>query len=39
MDNYNSKIMLSTNVIKDAFKYIKSDSKILIFGVGHDSKM
>jgi hypothetical protein len=37
--HYNTHIQISLSVINDVFKNIKKDSKMLVFGLGYDSKM
>ncbi len=39
MDHYNSHIQLDKKVIADVFANIRSDTKMLVFGLGYDSKM
>ena len=39
MEYYNSNIQININVIKDVFTHFKKDSKMLVFGLGYDSKM
>jgi hypothetical protein len=39
MEFYNSKIQLDKKVIDDVFSNFKSDTKLLVFGLGYDSKM
>ena len=39
MEFYNSHIQLDKNVIDDVFSKFKPDTKLLIFGLGYDSKM
>lgn len=39
MEHFNSNIQLSKDVIEDIFKEIKPHTKMLVFGLGHDSKM
>jgi hypothetical protein len=39
MEFYNSKIQLDKKVIDDVFTNFKSDTKLLVFGLGYDSKM
>jgi hypothetical protein len=39
MEYYTTKIQIHERVIKDVFKNIKEDSKMLVFGLGYDSKM
>jgi hypothetical protein len=39
MEYYNKNIQLDKDVIKDVFTEIKLDTKMLVFGLGHDSKM
>ncbi len=39
MEFYNDKIQLDKEVIIDVFKNIKTDTKMLVFGLGYDSKM
>lgn len=39
MKFYNSNIQLSKEVIEDVFSNIKQDTKMLVFGLGFDSKM
>jgi hypothetical protein len=39
MEFYNTKIQLDKNVINDIFSNFKSDTKLLVFGLGYDSKM
>lgn len=39
MEFYNSNIQLDKNVINDIFKIMKPEYKVLIFGLGYDSKM
>ena len=41
MEHYNSKIQIHKNVINDIFTEIKtkSNTKMLVFGLGYDSKM
>ena len=39
MEYYNSKIQLHKNVINDIFVNIKPNNKMLVFGLGYDSKM
>ena len=39
MNYYNSKIQLCKDVIDDVFTHITSDTKMLVFGLGYDSKM
>ena len=39
MEYYNSKIQIHKNVIQDVFTHIKPDTKMLVFGLGYDSKM
>lgn len=39
MEYYNSKIQIHKDVIEDVFTYFNSNSKMLVFGLGYDSKM
>jgi hypothetical protein len=39
MEFYNKKIQIHEEVIKDIFQNIKPHTKMLVFGLGHDSKM
>lgn len=39
MEYYNKKIQLDENVIKDIFLQRNENSKMLVFGLGYDSKM
>jgi hypothetical protein len=39
MEYYNSNIQIDKDVISDIFKEIKPDTKMLVFGLGYDSKM
>jgi hypothetical protein len=39
MDYYNSKIQLCKEVIDDVFTHFRSDTKMLVFGLGYDSMM
>ena len=39
MEYYNSKIQIHKDVIEDVFTHIKSNSKMLVFGLGYDSQM
>jgi len=39
MEFYNSKIQIDKKVIEDVFSNFKSDTKLLVFGLGYDSKM
>ena len=39
MEFYNSKIQLDKKVIDDVFSNFKKDTKLLVFGLGYDSKM
>jgi hypothetical protein len=39
MEFYNSKIQLDRRVINDIFSNFKKDTKLLVFGLGYDSKM
>ena len=39
MEYYNSNIQLKINVIEDVFTYFNPNSKMLVFGLGYDSKM
>lgn len=39
MEYYNDKIQLDKLVIKDVFDNIKPNTKMLVFGLGFDSKM
>jgi hypothetical protein len=39
MEYYNSNIQISKDVIDDVFEEINSKTKMLVFGLGHDSKM
>jgi glucuronoxylan 4-O-methyltransferase len=39
MEFYNSKIQLDKKVIDDVFSNLKNDTKMLVFGLGYDSKM
>jgi len=39
MEFYNSKIQIDKNVIDDVFSNLKNDTKLLVFGLGYDSKM
>jgi hypothetical protein len=39
MEFYNSKIQINKKVIDDIFANFKSDTKLLVFGLGYDSKM
>lgn len=39
MQYYNSNIQIHTHVIEDVFKNITDSTKILVFGLGYDSKM
>ena len=39
MEHYTNKIQLDMKVIKDIFQNITPDTKMLVFGLGYDSKM
>jgi hypothetical protein len=39
MEFYNSNIQLDKSVIDDIFKQFTKDTRMLVFGLGHDSKM
>jgi len=39
MEHYDSRILLDKDVISDVFKHLGSDTKLLVFGLGYDSKM
>ena len=39
MEHYNSNIQLDKDVINDIFTEIKENTKMLVFGLGYDSKM
>jgi hypothetical protein len=39
MEFYNSQIQIDKNVIDDVFSNFKNDTKLLVFGLGYDSKM
>jgi hypothetical protein len=39
MNFYNSRIQLDKDVINDVFTHIKENTKMLVFGLGYDSKM
>ena len=39
MEFYNSKIQLDRRVIDDVFSNFKKDTKLLVFGLGYDSRM
>lgn len=39
MNYYNSNIQIHKNVISDVFNHITPDTKMLVFGLGYDSKM
>lgn len=39
MNFYNSNIQLDKKVINDVFSNITPDTKMLVFGLGYDSKM
>jgi hypothetical protein len=39
MEFYNSNIQLDKKVINDVFSNFKTDTKLLVFGLGYDSKM
>jgi len=39
MEYYNPNIQIHENVIKDVFSQINKNSKMLVFGLGYDSKM
>lgn len=39
MEYYNSNIQLDKDVITDVFTEIKPNTKMLVFGLGYDSKM
>jgi hypothetical protein len=39
MEFYNANIQIDKKVIDDVFSNFKSNSKMLVFGLGHDSKM
>jgi len=39
MEYYNQKIQIHKNVINDIFTHFNSDTKMLVFGLGYDSKM
>jgi len=39
MEFYNEKILISKNVIDDVFSNFTSNTKMLVFGLGYDSKM
>ena len=39
MEYYNSKIQLNESIIKDVFTCFKPHTKMLVFGLGYDSKM
>jgi len=39
MEFYNPKIQIDKKVIDDVFSNFKSDTKMLVFGLGYDSKM
>ena len=39
MEHYNTKIQIDKKVIDDVFANIKPDTKMLVFGLGYDSKM
>jgi hypothetical protein len=39
MEYYSSKIQIDKNVIDDVFANIRPDTKMLVFGLGYDSKM
>lgn len=39
MEYYNANIQLDKEVIKDVFTEIKKNTKMLVFGLGYDSKM
>jgi len=39
MEFYNSKIQLDKRVIHDVFSNFKTNTKLLVFGLGYDSKM
>jgi hypothetical protein len=39
MQYYNDKIQIDINVINDIFSNFKDDTKMLVFGLGYDSKM
>jgi len=39
MEFYTNKILLPKNIIEDIFSNFKPETKMLVFGLGHDSKM
>lgn len=39
MEHYNSNIQIDKDVIEDVFSEIKANTKMLVFGLGYDSKM
>ena len=39
MEFYNNNIQIDKKVIDDIFKNIKPNTKMLVFGLGYDSKM
>jgi len=39
MEYYNNNIQISKDVIDDVFQEINSKTKMLVFGLGHDSRM
>jgi hypothetical protein len=39
MEYYNSNIQIDKDVINDVFKHFKQNTKMLVFGLGYDSKM
>ena len=39
MDHYNSKIQIHKNVIDDVFQQFTEKTKMLVFGLGYDSRM
>jgi len=39
MEHYNNYIQIDKDVIEDVFAEIKPNTKMLVFGLGHDSKM
>ena len=39
MEFYNTNIQIDKKVIDDVFKQIRANTKMLVFGLGHDSKM
>jgi hypothetical protein len=39
MEYYNPKIQMHKDVINDVFSHINSNTKMLVFGLGYDSKM